>query len=113
MMKNVVNMTVIDDDSNLVGTSFHGSTVKATVRQLMEILGEPTYAVVDEDEKIQYEWDCECETSDEDTFYVTVYDWKEYREFSEHETIEWHIGARTSWDSDDVKEYLEKKLKEL
>jgi hypothetical protein len=113
MMNKVINMTVIDDDSRLDGTSFHNNTVKATVNQLTEILGEPSYACEDEDEKVQYEWDCECETEDGDPFYVSVYDWKEYREYSEYETIEWHIGGKSSWDTDDARDYIESKLKEL
>ena len=43
----------------------------------------------DVDEKTQNEW----EMQTEDGTAITIYDYKEYREYSDHEKIEWHIGA--------------------
>ena len=71
------------------GTSFHDTTISATIHTLTKILGEPTYSGNDGEGKINYEW--EMETSGDDVF--TVYDWKEYRILDEHEIIEWHIGG--------------------
>lgn len=71
-------------------TSFHGSTIKATVNELNEVLGEPMY-VGEEQDKVQNEW--EMELVDDDGSVFTVYDWKEYRQYSKNELIEWHIGG--------------------
>ena len=71
------------------GTSFHFTTIKASVEQFKQILGEPHYDGNDGEDKINFEWEMECE--DGDVF--TVYDWKEYRSISETEQIEWHIGG--------------------
>lgn len=73
-----------------VGTSFHNSTVNATVNQLRKILGEPLFEDNKGDDKVNFEW--ELETEDGEVF--TVYDWKEYRSISEDEVINWHIGAK-------------------
>jgi len=71
------------------GTSFHGTTIVASVEELRQILGEPVIEGNDGQDKTNFEW--EMETDSEDTF--TVYDWKEYRPLSETEEIEWHIGG--------------------
>ena len=71
------------------GTSFHGHTIHASVNDLIAVCGEPLYVCRDHYEKVQYEW--VMETNAGKVF--TIYDWKEYRFFSEDETIEWHIGA--------------------
>lgn len=72
------------------GTSFHSSTVNATVNQLRQILGEPLMEDNTGEDKVNFEW--EMETEDGEIF--TVYDWKEYRPISKDELIEWHIGAK-------------------
>jgi hypothetical protein len=73
------------------GTSFHDTTIRMSVKQLKEILGEPVYDGNDGQDKTNYEW--EMETDSGDVF--TVYDWKEYRSISETEKIEWHIGGNS------------------
>jgi hypothetical protein len=73
------------------GTSFHDNTITASVRELEEILGAPTFMCNDGADKVNFEW--EMETEDGEVF--TVYDWKEYRYIAEAETIEWHIGGKS------------------
>ena len=73
--------------SNL--TSFYGSTFKATVKQLTELLGEPAYDENDGQEKVNYKW--VMETEDGDVF--RIYDWKYYRPIRLDEDVYWHIGG--------------------
>jgi hypothetical protein len=77
--------------SQAIGTSWHGAVVKASVRELTDILGEPSCATNDGADKTNFEW-C-MQTMDGDVF--TVYDWKEYRVLDLDETIEWHIGGHS------------------
>jgi len=74
---------------NPTGTSFHKTTILATVNQLSKIFGVPTMGGIED--KVTHEW--EMETDEGDVF--TVYDWKEYREFGDDEQIEWHIGGKS------------------
>jgi hypothetical protein len=78
-------------DKSPTGTSFHGTTIKATVNELYEILGEPDCVCNDGQDKSNYDWTGE--TLFEDVF--TVYDWKEYRPISSDEIITWHIGGKS------------------
>ena len=71
------------------GTSFHNSTVTATVNELISIIGEPTYNDNTGEDKVNIEWELE----DGDGNVVTIYDWKEYRKIGMDEKIEWHIGG--------------------
>ena len=71
------------------GTSFHDSTITASVNELIAVMGEPVYQGNDGEDKVNFEW--EMETEDGEVF--TVYDWKEYRPISRSEQIEWHIGG--------------------
>jgi hypothetical protein len=73
------------------GTSFHNSTITASVNELIKVLGEPQYQSNDGQDKVNFEWDCE--TEDGNVF--TIYDWKEYRTISKNEQIEWHIGGNS------------------
>lgn len=74
------------------GTSFHNSTINATVEDLVRVLGQAQYQSNDGDDKVNFEWTCE--TTNGDVF--TVYDWKEYRSIETDEDIEWHIGGDSS-----------------
>jgi hypothetical protein len=76
---------------SISGTSFHDTTIKASVQQLRQVLGEPCYEGNDGQDKTNFEWDME--TNSGDVF--SVYDWKEYRSISETEQIEWHIGGHS------------------
>lgn len=63
--------------------------ISSSVSELKEKLGEPQYSENDGTDKVNFEW--ECETEEGDVF--TIYDWKEYREIDETETIHFHIGG--------------------
>lgn len=71
------------------GTSFHDVTFVASVNQLTEAFGEPTYQDNSGSDKVNFEW--VMETAGGKVF--TIYDWKEYRRLSKSEPIEWHIGS--------------------
>ena len=90
------------------GTSFHDSTITASLNQMKTICGEPT-SYGDPDDKVQYEWNME--TEDGTTF--TIYDWKEYRGFGSNEMIEWHIGGFGRIDTLKAQEELQEALSEM
>ena len=75
-------------NKSLDGTSFHGATFSATLADLHIILGAPN-SNGDHHDKVQNEWELELE----DGTVFSVYDWKEYRRYTDKETIEWHIGG--------------------
>jgi hypothetical protein len=75
-------------NKSLDGTSFHGATFSATLADLQIILGAPNQTS-DQYDKVQNEWEMELE----DGTVFSVYDWKEYRRYTDKETIEWHIGG--------------------
>jgi hypothetical protein len=81
-------------NKSLDGTSFHGATFSATLADLQIILGAPNHTS-DHHDKVQNEWELELE----DGTIFTVYDWKEYRRYTDKETIEWHIGGRSQKDT--------------
>lgn len=79
------------DVSRTIGTSWYGNEVRASVNELIRILGDPSFANNDGKDKINFEW-C-METSNGDVF--TIYDWNEYRVLDLDEPIEWHIGGHS------------------
>ena len=79
-------------NKNANGSSFYGDMIHTTVTDLRKFLGEPRYEQNDGQDKVNFDW--VMETEDGDVF--TVYDWKEYRRIEENESIEWHIGGRSS-----------------
>jgi hypothetical protein len=85
------------------GTGFHLSTVRASVNELVSIIGEPTYNDNTGEDKVNIEWELE----DENGNVVTVYDWKEYRKIGMDEKIEWHIGGMSKEITDNAKEDIE------
>lgn len=93
---------------NLNGTSFHDSTITASLTQLKTICGEPT-CYGDTDDKVQYEWDME--TADGTPF--TIYDWKEYRKFGANEMIEWHIGGFSRYETSKAQDEVQETLAQL
>ena len=86
-------------------TSFYGSTVEATVNEMKEVLGNVMYYGI-KDDKIQHEWEME----DENGHVFTVYDWKEYRQYSNDDVIEWHIGGHNKSITDNVMYELQRML---
>ena len=81
-------------NKSLDGTSFHGATFNATLADLQVILGAPNSGG-DHHDKVQNEWELELE----DGTVFSVYDWKEYRRYTDKETIEWHIGGMNQKDT--------------
>ena len=73
------------------GTSFQDVTFKASVQDLINVLGEPTIHDNTGKDKTNFEWVLE---TDEGNVFA-IYDWKEYRELNLDETIEWHIGSNS------------------
>jgi len=71
--------------------SFYGQTISLSRNELQTLCACEPDSYGDPNDKVQYEWIME--TSGGDVF--TIYDWKEYRTFSDDETIEWHIGANS------------------
>ena len=94
-----------DEDFDATGTSLAGY-IQANYKQLVEVLGEPTWDEGSDDDKVQVEWICEF---DEDIF--TIYDWKTYdREYTINELNKFNIGSKVI--ADDFIEMLEAKIKE-
>ena len=85
------------------GTSFHYSTVTATVNELIFVIGKPNYNGNDGEDKVNFEWELE----DEEGNVVTIYDWKEYRKIGMDEKIEWHIGGMSKEITDNAKEEID------
>lgn len=99
-------------DKDIVGTSFHHHTFKASKAHLTEAIGEPEWterAYQDIKDKVQNEWICE--TEDGDVF--TIYDWKEYRVYGDDEIIEWHIGGHKSSVTRQAQEEIEAVLAQM
>jgi hypothetical protein len=80
------------------GTSFFGTTIVASVNQLIRSFGEPYDNNTGED-KVNFVWDMETEEGD----VFTIYDWKEYRMIDKNEMIEWHIGGTSQSFTNDAK----------
>ena len=85
------------------GTSFHYSTVKATVNELIAVIGNPTYEDNTGEDKVNVEWVLE----DDNENVITIYDWKQYRKIGYDETIEWHIGGMGKDITDKAKDEIE------
>lgn len=74
------------------GTSFHGNTIVTSRKRLSDVFGEPKKNV--EPGKVTYLWNFICETTNGETFGVSVYDWKFSRVVTETAKINWNIGAK-------------------
>jgi hypothetical protein len=94
---------LVSTSKNANGTSFHNSTVTATVNDLIFIIGEPTYDDNTGQDKVNIEWVLE----DENGNVVTIYDWKEYRKIGMDEKIVWHIGGMSKEITNNAKEEIE------
>ena len=88
------------------GTSFHGTTIRATVNQLISAFGEPSDDSNTGEDKVNFEW--EMETEDGEVF--TIYDWKEYRMIDVDEYVVWHIGAMNKSVCNTAEDEILKKL---
>jgi hypothetical protein len=83
-MKQLINRNLI------AGTSFFGTTFPASVNQLIEAIGQPTFKANTGEDKTNFEWNMELE----DGTVFSIYDWKEYRAIGLDEVIDWHIGGK-------------------
>jgi hypothetical protein len=85
------------------GTSLKGYT-KATYKQLVDTLGEPTFSDTSADDKTQVEWVVKFRNN-----YFTIYDWKTYdREYTMNELQIFHVGSKV--DALDFINALENKI---
>lgn len=91
--------------------SYHDVNIVSTIEDLKKVKGvHLCYLGLDEvDEKSQV--DFSVMVDGESLGYI--YSWKEYRELSRCEQIDFHIGARDFYSSMRLKEYVESKLKEI
>lgn len=95
------NAILAKTSNNGCGTSYHSYCIITTKKKLRQILGEPNY---DDSSNVEYdkvtiEWVRELKLGGENPFVFTVYDWKEYRKYSETAKIEFHIGTMSTNDS--------------
>ena len=81
-------------------SSFHGTTIKTTVSNLIRVIGEPDEEVNDGRDKTNFDW----YNLTLGGHKVTIYDWKEYRRISEDEIIEFHIGGDSELETIDAKQ---------
>lgn len=77
------------------GTSFHNTTLVATINDLKKVLGPPIYENNTGDDKTNFKWEGETESGK----VFTIYDWKEYRRLSNTEDVRWHIGGYNFMDT--------------
>ena len=80
-------------------TSFYNVTFRASVEQLTKAFGDPSMEYNTGEDKVNFEWEMETE----DGVVFTIYDWKEYRPLRKYEMIEWHIGAKSRYESEMAK----------
>ena len=104
-----MNITILESFKDThPGTDFHNSTIRASVNELIDALGEPSSRTNDGQENVNFVWNCK--PDDGDIF--TIYDWKEYRTISMDEQIEWRIDGfckgKTEIEADTVKLLLKK-----
>lgn len=93
---------------NVVGTSFHGVTIRSTVNKLEKALGKPTDG--DGGYKVNYGWDIKI-LHEGSEFVASVYDWKDGH-FTRDQEIDFHIGGFSKTEELIAKGYIEKKLAE-
>jgi CRISPR/Cas system endoribonuclease Cas6 (RAMP superfamily) len=93
------------------GTSYHGDCFLATINELKTIFDSPD-RVGDKKDKVQYEWLLDLEVSNtlKTSAPITIYDWKEYRDYHKDEYIRFHIGGFSSRITKLAKKEIEKVL---
>ena len=92
-------------------TSFSFIAFKATANELIKKFGTPTYNhPEDYGDKVTREWELVLK----DGTPLTIYDWKEYRLYSNDEVIEWHVGTCCNVSNPQKQnEKVEKAIREL
>ena len=93
------------------GTSYHGDCFLATISELKKIFGSPDH-VGDKLAKVQYEWLLDLEVSNtlKTNAPITIYDWKEYRNYHNDDYIRFHIGGFSDKITKLAKKEIEKVL---
>jgi hypothetical protein len=86
----------IDNNIDISGTSFHGTTIRATLKQMIGALG----ASIQGGDKTTNEWAGRINNQ-----VFTVYDWKEGY-FTPETPIDWHIGGFNQETTDAAKEAI-------
>jgi hypothetical protein len=99
------------------GTSLQGYLV-ASYDDLVHAFGPPTYDDTSGDNKVDIEWVLTVQdaTYEDETFIVTIYNWKDYDggiEATSNPQYEWHIGAKSKLQAMTLKEIFEEKMKEV
>ena len=89
-------------EKSTTGTSFHNTTLVATINDLKKVLGPPVYKKNTGNGKTNFEWEGETESGK----VFTVYDWKEYRPLSNTEDVRWHIGGFNYMDTMEAREEI-------
>jgi len=75
--------------AHTMNCSFHGTSISASVEELVAAFGKPPYIDNTGEDKVNYEW---CLQLDGEPF--TIYDWKEYE--TPMGLHQWHIGGRSN-----------------
>ena len=94
-------MKKLKDPNKLNGSSFHGDTVKATLSELTEIMGEPLHL---NDSKVIYLWEMKKD------FPFSIYDWRRTKGINDNTEVDWHIGTHSQTKSRYAKNYLHLEL---
>lgn len=84
----------LDDSNKLIGTSFHGDYIVISPNKLKDNFGEPSFNG-NKTDKTQAEWHLKY-----DNIPFSLYDWKEYEDFSWDKNIQYHIGTHTAHESE-------------
>ena len=84
-MQITIKQIGIEGTTATTGTSLSGY-VEATLYELTQVFGEPTYALEDPDEKVQTEWCVRL-----DGVVATIYNWKTQQ--TPRGLYRWHVGG--------------------
>ena len=95
---------------NMKRTSFHDNTVRASFNEINAVIANPPCNRSNNgQEKSNFEWNGL--TIDGDVY--SIYDWKEYRQITEDEQIDWHIGGHSRIQTSKIANILELDLNKL
>ena len=94
-------MEKLKEPNKLKDSSFHGDTVRATLKELTELMGEPLHL---NDNSVIYLWEMEKD------FPFRIYDWRRTKGIKEDTEVDWRIGTHSPTKSKYTKNYLHLKL---
>lgn len=72
------------------GGTYIGIRILTTYNEIVKQFGEPTFGQSG-DKKVTYEWFLKTSYGE----VISIYDWKEYRDFAKNENIWWNVAAST------------------